>query len=59
LVTRQDRKILDLVVARTATVRAIVTNERAIAEKKEVRVGIEEGPASVAPEAVEMPSIAR
>lgn len=59
MVTRQDRKILDLVVARTATIRAIVTNERSIAEKEEVRVGIEECPACVAPKAVEMPSITR
>lgn len=57
LVTSEDCQVLDLVSAGTAAVGAVVTNEGAIAEKKEVRVGVEEGATGVTTEAVKMPSV--
>lgn len=58
MISSQDGQILDLVVACAATIGAIVADEGAIAEKKEVCVGIEEGTTSVASETVNVPSIA-
>ena len=55
LITGQDGKILDLVTARVAAVCAIVADEGAIAEQQKVRIGIKEGAAGVAPEAVNVP----
>ena len=57
LIPRKDRKVLDLVSTGAATVGTVVANERAIAEQQKVRVGIEEGAASVAAKAIEMPSV--
>lgn len=57
LVTGEDRQVFDLVVARAAAVGAVVADEGAIAEEEEVRVGVEEGAARIAAEAVEMPSV--
>lgn len=58
LIAREDGEVLDLVAARIAAVRAIVAYQRAVAEEEEVRVGVEEGAAGVASEAVNVPSIA-
>jgi hypothetical protein len=58
LVSREDGQILNLVAAGAAAVCAIVADEGAIAEEEEVRIGVEEGPAGVASETVQMPSIA-
>ena len=58
LIACQDGQILDLVVACAATVGTIVADQGAIAEQKEVCVGIEEGAAGVASETVNVPSIA-
>lgn len=59
LIARQDGQILDLVPARAAAVGAIVADEGAIAEEKEVGVGVEQGAAGIAPKAVNVPTIAR
>ena len=58
LVARQDGQVFDLIAACTAAVCAIVADEGAIAEKEEVRIGVEEGLASVASKAVYVPAIA-
>lgn len=58
LVAGEDGEIFNLIAARAATVRAVVTYKRAIAEEEKVRVGVEEGAAGVASEAVDMPSVA-
>ena len=57
MIPRQDSQVLDLVVACTAAVCTIVADKRAITEKEEVGVGVEERPAGVASEAVQMPSV--
>jgi hypothetical protein len=57
LIARQDGKVLYFVAARTATVRAVIADEGAIAEEKEVRIRVEESAARVAAEAIQMPSI--
>jgi hypothetical protein len=41
LITREDGKILDLVSAGIAAVRAIVAYQRAVAKKEQIRVGVE------------------
>lgn len=58
LIAGEDGKILNFVPTRTATVGAIVANERAVAQEEQVGVGIEEGVAGIAAEAVNVPSIA-
>lgn len=58
LVACEDGQILNLVAAGAAAVCAVVADEGAIAEEEEVRIGVEEGPAGVASETVQMPSIA-
>lgn len=58
LVAGEDGKVFYLIATRAATVRAVVTYKRAIAQEEEVRVGVEEGAAGVASEAVNVPSIA-
>lgn len=57
LFTGQDSKLFNLVAAGTTAVSAVVADEGAIAEEKQVGVGVEEGAASVASKAVEVPSI--
>lgn len=57
LVPSKDGQILDLVPTGAAAVGAVVANKGAIAEEEEVRIGVEEGPAGVATEAVEMPPV--
>lgn len=57
LVSGENCQIFDLVSAVAAAVGTIVANERAIAEEKEVCVGIEERAASIAPETVDVPSV--
>jgi hypothetical protein len=58
LVPCEDGQILDLVSAVIAAVGAVVADEGAVAEEKEVRIGIEEGTAGVAAEAIDVPSVA-
>jgi len=57
LVTRENSKVFDLVVASAAAVCAVVADERAVAQQKKVRVRVEKGVASVATEAIEMPAV--
>lgn len=59
LVSSQDSQVLDLVVARATTVCAVVADETTIAEQKQVRVRVQKSSACVAPEAVNVPSVAR
>ena len=58
LVPGENGKIFDFVPTRTATVGAIVANEGAVAQEEQVGVRIEQGVTGIAPEAVNMPSIA-
>lgn len=58
LVAGQDGQVLDLVAAVVAAVRAVVADERSVAEEQQVGVRVEEGAAGVAAEAVDVPSIA-
>jgi hypothetical protein len=58
LVAGQDGQVLDLVSAVVAAVGAVVADERAIAEQEQVGVGVEEGAAGVAAEAVNVPTVA-
>jgi hypothetical protein len=57
LVTGQDGQVLDLVAAVIAAVCAVVAYQRAVAEKQQIRIRVEEGTASVAAEAVDVPSV--
>jgi hypothetical protein len=57
LITSQDGKVLDLVPAGTAAIGAVVADERAIAEKEQIRVRVEQCVAGIAAEAVKMPSV--
>ena len=41
LISCQDSQILNLVTTTTATVSAVITYQRAIAEEKKIRIGIE------------------
>ncbi|KAL8782932.1 MAG: hypothetical protein Q9213_004988 [Squamulea squamosa] len=58
LISGQDSQILDLVVACATAIGTIIANERAVAEKEEVCVRIEESGAGVTSETVNVPSIA-
>lgn len=58
LVAGEDGKILDLVPTCAAAIGAVVADQRAVAEEEEVGIGVEEGLARVAAEAVNVPSIA-
>jgi hypothetical protein len=57
MITGENSQILNLVPASTAAVCTIVADQRTVAEQEEVRIGIEEGTASVASEAINVPSI--
>ena len=57
LISRQDCQILDLITTITTTIGAVVADERAVAEKEEVCVGVKECAAGIAPEAVDVPSV--
>lgn len=58
LVPGKDGQVFNLVPTGAATVRAVVADERAIAEKEEVSIRVEQGAAGVASEAIEVPSVA-
>lgn len=58
MVAGQDSEVLDLVPACTTAIRAVVTDQGAIAKEEEVRIRVEQRAARVAAETVEMPSIA-
>lgn len=52
LVARKNGKVFDLVAACAAAISAVVANQGAVAQQQQVGVGVEEGPACVAAEAV-------
>lgn len=58
LVAGEDGQVLDLVAAGIAVVRAVVADEGAVAEQEQVGVGVEQGVAGVAAEAVDVPAVA-
>lgn len=58
LVAGEDGEVFNLVAAGAAAVGAVVADEGAIAEQEEVGVGVEEGAAGVAAEAVYVPPVA-
>lgn len=58
LVACENSEILDFIATVVAAICTIVANEGAIAEEEEVRIGVEEGTAGVAAEAVYVPSVA-
>jgi hypothetical protein len=58
LVASQDGQILNLVPTAAAAICAVVADQGAIAEEKKVRIGVEQGAASITPKAVDMPSVA-
>jgi hypothetical protein len=58
LIAGQDCQVFNLVVAAAAAVRAIVADERPIAEKQKIGIGIQKGTTRVASEAVDVPSVA-
>ena len=58
LVAGQDGEVFDLVAAGIAAVGAVVADERAIPEEKEIGIGVEEGAASVASKAADVPAVA-
>ena len=58
MIAGKDGEVFDLVSACVAAVCAVVVDERAVAEKEEVCIRVEEGTASVTSEAVDMPSVA-
>lgn len=59
MISGQNSQILNLIAACTTAIGTIITDQRPVTEEEEVCVGVEEGPASVASETVNMPSIAR
>ena len=58
LVSGEDGKILDFVPTSTAAISTVIADEGAVAEKEQVGIRIQERAAGIAPEAVDMPSIA-
>lgn len=58
LVACQNGEILDFVATVVAAICTIVADEGAVAEEEEIRIGVEEGAAGVAAEAVYVPSVA-
>ena len=59
LIAGEDGQILDFVPTGAAAICTVVADERAVAEEEEVCIRVEESAASVAAEAVNMPTIAR
>ena len=59
LIAGEDGEVFDFVAACVAAVGAVVADEGAVAEQEEVRVRVEQGPAGVTAEAVDVPAIAR
>ena len=57
LVASKDSQVFDFVHTAAAGVCAVVADEGAVAEQEEVRIGIEQGVAGVASEAVDVPSV--
>jgi hypothetical protein len=57
LVTGQDGQIFYLIAAVVAAVCAVVAYQRAVAEEQQVRIRVEEGPACITAEAVDVPSV--
>lgn len=59
LITSQDGEVFNLVPTMVAAIGAIVADQGAVSEEQQVGVRVEERAASVATEAVNMPSVAR
>lgn len=57
LIAGEDGEILDLIATGAAAIRAVVADERTIAEKEQVRIRVKDSAASVAFEALEMPAM--
>ena len=58
LIASQNRQVFNLIAAGVATVRAVIANEGAVAEQKQVGVRVEQSAACVAAETVDVPSVA-
>ena len=59
LIAREYSQILDLITTCAAAIGTIVTDERSVAEKEKVCIGVEKCAAGITTETVYMPSIAR
>lgn len=57
LVARKYSQVLDFVAASITAVGAIIADQRAIAKKEEVRVGVKQRAAGVASKAIDVPSV--
>lgn len=57
LIPGENREVLDFIAAVVAAICTIVTYQRAVAEQQEIRIGVEEGTASVTAEAINVPSV--
>ena len=57
VVARENGQVLNFVSACAAAVCAVVTNEGAIAEQEEICIGVEQCPARIAAEAVNVPPV--
>ncbi len=57
LVSSENSHVLDFIIANSARICTIVAYQRAVSKKQEVGIGVEQGAACVASEAVEMPSV--
>lgn len=58
LIASENSKIFNLVAAVVAAICTVITYQRAVAEQQEIRIGVEQGTASVTAEAVNVPSVA-
>jgi len=58
LISCEDSQIFNLVPACTTAICTIVADQRAVTKQQQICVGVEEGPASVASKAVQVPSVA-
>lgn len=57
LVSGQNSQVFNLVTARIAAIGAVVTDQGAVTEQEQVRIGVEEGAAGIAAETVNVPTI--
>jgi hypothetical protein len=58
LVSGKNCQVFNLISTRTTAVCAVIADERSITEKQEIRVRVEKCSAGIAPETIQMPSIA-
>lgn len=59
LIAREYSQILDLITTCAAAVGTAITDERSVAKKEKVCIGVEKCAAGIAPETIYVPSIAR